>query len=56
MPAKAPSGRSAILRKSSSLPTQAKTKSQSLAASAGLAALAPPCWAIQRSALPGVRL
>ena len=55
-PSKAPSGPIVTLRRSSSLPTQAKTISAPSAASAGVAALALPCCATQASARLAVRL
>ena len=51
MPAKAPSGPSVTERRSSSLPTQAKTISWPLAASVGVCAALPPCSATHFSAL-----
>jgi hypothetical protein len=51
MPAKAPSAPSTTARRSSSLPTQAKTKSAPLAASRGVAAAGA---AVGRD--PGLRL
>src|SRR5690606_28092582 len=54
--AKAPSSPIVTWRRSSSLPTQAKTKSLSLAASAGVLARVPPCSAIHFSAFATVRL
>ena len=56
MPAKAPSAPSATLRRSSSLPTQAKTICASRAASRGVAAMRPPYSSAQRSAFFIVRL
>ena len=56
MPAKAPSGPSVTARRSSSLPTQAKTMSAPAAASRGVGAEAPPYAASQAAALAAVRL
>ena len=55
MPDNAPSAPIVTERRSSSLPTQVKTKSASRAASAGVAA-AVPNWATHFSALAAVRL
>jgi hypothetical protein len=56
MPAKAPSAPSVTARRSSSLPTQAKTMSAPAEASRGVAAAAPPYSATQAAALAAVRL
>ncbi|MNL67982.1 hypothetical protein D3C87_1926340 [compost metagenome] len=56
MPDSAPSASVVTDRRSSSLPTQVKTKSASLAASAGVAAALPPNCATHFSALAAVRL
>ena len=53
---KAPSGPVVTARKSSSLPTQAKTKSCPAAAFAGVGAAVPPCSATHFCALAAVRL
>jgi len=54
--AKAPSAPIVTARRSSSLPTQAKTKSCPAAASAGVGAMLPPCSATHFSAFAPVRL
>jgi hypothetical protein len=56
MPAKAPSSPRTTLRRSSSLPTQAKTICAPSAASRGVAAMRPPYSSAQRSAFFSVRL
>jgi hypothetical protein len=52
----APCPPSVTARKSSSLPTQAKTISAPAAASAGLGFATPPCAATHASAFAAVRL
>ena len=56
MPAKAPSSPRQTERRSSSLPTQAKTNSAPSAASRGVAAWLPPNSPAQAAALDAVRL
>ena len=56
MPAKAPPSPSTTERRSSSLPTQAKTMSAPCAASRGVAALRPPNSAAQAVAFAALRL
>src|SRR5260370_40974031 len=56
MPAKAPVSPNVTDRKSSSLPTQAKTKSQSVDASRGVDALDPPNLPTHLEATAGGRL
>jgi hypothetical protein len=56
MPAKAPSSPSTTERRSSSLPTQQNTMSQSAAASRGVAAASPLNSAIQALRLAALRL